>query len=405
MRGINPLPSTSMIARSALVLVLVLALVPLRGSAASVSAKDSSERAAEQAVVARTSSEPNKASMAAFKAHNFWKQAADADANGDRYRCMARTLLAEILMRDDLDPIHRKTLAGKRQKLNALDCKRIAEGSAASAEPKTSTKSGSDLGSSAGSDLMSISRSGSRSALGPTSRAASTGEATKTGSKKPRTSKPKKNNNSPRAASQSTQKASDNTNASEDAPKQPKKAWSAGMLDELIAEDYSKRALALRSLDTTPKIVLRDMSKETSNPFAGDRSRELKQDYNLISPRQRALRISGGATLGLGFVALAAMTPFAMRDASIAREIRELGAIKDAQNGLFSNAEFERVTTLTAEGQYAFPRALALGVAGGVSTTIGVVLLIASRKRSPGRVSLQPDIGLTSAALTLKGSF
>ena len=47
----------------------------------------------------------------------------------------------------------------------------------------------------------------------------------------------------------------------------------------------------------------------------------------------------------------------------------------------------------------------ALGIAGAVSKVGGVALLIASRKRSLTRVSLRPDIGLTSAANTLKGNF
>ena len=114
--------------------------------------------------------------------------------------------------------------------------------------------------------------------------------------------------------------------------------------------------------------------------------------------------IGGGTSLALGLVALGVMVPFAARDAAIAREVRELAAIKDAAGGALDPVQAARFEELRADGQTTFRAALALGIGGGLAVAAGTGLMIAA-KRSARPFALGPQVGPRSAGLVIQGRF
>jgi len=122
-----------------------------------------------------------------------------------------------------------------------------------------------------------------------------------------------------------------------------------------------------------------------------------------LHPRQ-AFLVGGGVSLGLGIMALGVMTPYAIRDAAYAREIRTITASKDA-DGRLTPAQDARLAELAGESRSTFRASLALGVSGGLATLLGASLLIAGQRRSHGALVLTPRVGRSSASLSLQGRF
>ena len=123
----------------------------------------------------------------------------------------------------------------------------------------------------------------------------------------------------------------------------------------------------------------------------------------------RRLDIAGATSLALGLVGFAVMTPYAIRDHRIAREVDQLAGAKEAGGGLTTPKNAERLTALKTEGRTTFATALTAGLLGGAASAVGVGLLIAgSRSRARPRaeqLSLSPSLGLDSLGLTLQGRF
>jgi hypothetical protein len=123
----------------------------------------------------------------------------------------------------------------------------------------------------------------------------------------------------------------------------------------------------------------------------------------------RRLGIAGATSLALGLVGFAVMTPYAIRDHRIAREVDQLAGAKEAGGGLTTPKNVERLTALKTESRTTFATALTAGLLGGAASAVGVGLLIAgSRSRARPRaeqLSLSPSLGLDSLGLTLQGRF
>ena len=128
-------------------------------------------------------------------------------------------------------------------------------------------------------------------------------------------------------------------------------------------------------------------------------------DLDSAQPRRAGLQIGGGISLALGLAALGVMTPFAARDASFAREIRSLTAIKNGAGGTLTEAQDERLTDLVNASKSTFRASLALGLTGGVATLLGAGLLIAGQRRSTKALALVPGVDRNSASITFQGRF
>ncbi|MCB9703210.1 MAG: hypothetical protein H6711_15050 [Myxococcales bacterium] len=166
-----------------------------------------------------------------------------------------------------------------------------------------------------------------------------------------------------------------------------------------VQEDEASRpeardAAATAPSDPTTAVVVRE--SDPIEPLPIDRDQP-------TTPR-RGMWIGGGTSLALGLVALGVMVPFAARDAAIAREVRELAAIKDAAGGALDPVQAARFEELRADGQTTFRAALALGIGGGLAVAAGTGLMIAA-KRSARPFALGPQVGPRSAGLVIQGRF
>jgi len=317
-------------------IAVLLAFTPVRAPAAGPDATSLAERAAKTAERATSATDPAVAAIAAFEAHNLWQKAHQAD-DDDSHLCAARSLLAKICARPDLDPSHRPSLERSRDALGQLHC----------ARPRRQGAVGSSR-----------------------------------------------------------------------IPSPPINAPSL-TVPTLGAHD---RQRPLIQIDLRPKLPAPIPSEDRSDLTAADPARpsdvmveqhpraldlnlDLDLDLDEAQPRHEALQIAGGISLALGLVTLGVMTPFASRDASYAREVRSLTAIKDGSGGTLTEAQGERLSDLMAESRSTFRTSLALGLSGSVMTLLGASLLLAGHRRSARSLALSPSVDRSSASLTFQGRF
>jgi len=117
-----------------------------------------------------------------------------------------------------------------------------------------------------------------------------------------------------------------------------------------------------------------------------------------------ALQVGGGISIALGIVAFGVMTPFAVRDAANAKEIRSRTAKSIAAGGMTPEQD-QRSTELAENSRLTFRSSLALGLTGAAATLLGASLLIVGHRRSAASLRLSPRADRNSASISLHGRF
>ena len=292
----NPLPSVlKMFSR--LTVAVVISLAPLKVRAAVPDSAELALQASRLAARAIAEEDPEAAAATAFEAHILLNRAFEADED-QRHQCKARSLLAAIGARPELD------------------------------------------------DELRVSLEKSRDAL----------------------------------------------------PRCPKSGRSQRRLKRLRPSERLPDFLEVpppQVAQVAPRGEKRDAAQAVPAPV----DQELKLAHGAGSGR--ALLAGGAVSMGLGLLALGVMSPFAARDAAIAREVDSLVAKRDAAGGL-TREEDQRVADLADKSRLTFRSSLALGLTGGIATVLGASLLIVGQRRS---LNLAPRADRNSVSISLQGRF
>ena len=331
-----------------LIAAALICLAPLTVSA-DPNPADLARKAASLARLAVAEEDPKAAVVGAFEAHNLWNRAFQTDGN-ELHLCNARSLLAKICARSDLETEHRVALEASRKALPK--CPK-------SADPEKHSKKLSKKRS----KKHSTKRSEKRSKKRP--------------EKRPR-----------RVIPASTLPEFLDLDVPEQvaSPVEPPDPGADGHVGEPKSKSKTRLARPLQ-----PEVFDRDQDQ--------DRDRDQAQGQALREVR--ALKVSGAVSMTFGLVALGVMAPFAVRDAGYAREYSSLVAKNEAMGGL-TLKEDQRVAELDQSSRSTFRSSLALGIAGGVATMLGGSLLIHGHRRA---LSIAPHADRESVSLSLQGWF
>jgi len=307
----NSIPSAlKMLVR--LTVAVVLSLAPLKVRAASLDSAEPAQQASRLAARAMAEEDPEAAVVAAFQALNLWSRAFQADG-AERHLCKARSLLAAIGARPDVDGELRASLEQSRDALPR--CPKPGR----SHRPKVERVRPSERLP----DLLDV---------------------------------------PPPQVAQVAQVA---------------RAHARGHAPQGEGRDREQSVLP------PPRVQAEALDQPQRS-------------------RRQALHVGGGISMALGLLALGVMTPFASRDAAIAREIDSLTAKSEAAGGL-TREEDQRAAELAEQSRLTFRSSLALGLTGGIATVLGASLLIVGQRRRS--LTLAPHADRNSASLSLQGWF
>jgi len=291
-----------------LTVAVLLSFAPMKVRAASPESAELAQQAARLGSRATAEEDPEAAAITAFKAHNLWLRAFQADGEKS-HLCKARALLVAICARPGLDDEFRTSLERSRDEL-------------------------------------------------------------------PRCPKSGRSQN------------------------HLKKMGSAAKLPDFLDIPESVTEVAPRDeTHEETRDETRDGERAVHLPRSG-------QAEPLDQPQRpgRELQIGGGISLALGLVALGVMTPFALRDAANAREIRSLTAKSIAAGGMTPEQD-QRSAELAEDSRLTFRSSLALGFTGAAATLLGASLLIVGHRRSVASLRVAPRADRNSASISLQGRF
>lgn len=283
-----------------IMVAVLLSLAPMKVRAASPESAELAQQAARLGARATAEEDPEAAAITAFKAHNLWFRAFEAD--GEKvHLCKARALLAAICARPGLDDEFRASLERSRDEL----------------------------------------------------------------------------------------------------PRCPKSGRSQNRLKRIEPAAELPEFLDIPEpvAQVPPRVDMRDAEQPALLPRP-------VQAEPLDRPQRpgHALQIGGGISIALGIVVFGVMTPFAVRDAANARDIRSLTAKSIAAGGMTPEQD-QRSVELAEESRSTFRSSLALGLTGGAATLLGASLLIVGHRRSAASLRISPRADRNSASISLQGRF
>ena len=359
----KPISSPKMFIR--LIAAALICLAPLTVSA-DPNPADLARKASSLARLAVAEEDPKAAVVGAFEAHNLWNRAFQADGN-ELHLCNARSLLAKICARSDLETEHRVALEASRKALPK--CPK----SAAHSEKRSEKRSKKRSEKRSEKRLKSVAPP-----LGRTAR--SEGGPARRGVQHPPQGRDEFRTHLEKREAEGIQPTVALLDPFGDSPARS---------DTPAACDDAPAYGAAPACDNAPTAC--DAPSCDAAPAAGSSGTPAAD-----APQRSPLSIAGISMLSLAAPALGGTVYALIADRAIIREVDEL-----------TTYEPDQADRLEDQARSVQALAIGLGVTTAVLTGTGISLIIAGRRRSKKsrELSLVPQAGRDLRGLALIGRF